>query len=61
MTISDTKEGTLLDRELAGHGSVPVKDIFSPEPRTYFKPVPPADDGSDGRGPGDPRPPSAKV
>jgi hypothetical protein len=53
---NESKEGTLLDRTLAGHGSVPVKDIFSPEPRTHFKPVPPADDDADSRGPGEPRP-----
>ncbi len=54
--MSEPKEGTLLDRELAGHGSVPVKDIFSPQPRKYFTPGPAATDEADNRGPGEPRP-----
>ena len=31
--LCNPKEGTLLDRDLAGHASVPVKDIFSPPHR----------------------------
>jgi hypothetical protein len=51
---ADSKEGTLLDRTLPGHGSVPVKDIYSPPQNPA--PAAPAADSASAPLPGAPRP-----
>jgi hypothetical protein len=42
-TPTDRKQGTPLDKDLAGHGSTPVKDFYSPP----FRPVGPSRNDND--------------